>query len=92
MSLSQAKLNLEQAKSAINSFLGLEKNVHSGMHNSFNDSFFKVEVDQAITKAYDNNPDLLSYEQQLIEANRQIAEARGRNGIDANVQVNLGIQ
>ena len=90
MSLSQAKLNLEQAKSAINSFLGLEKNVHLECIIPSTIPSFKVEVDQAITKAYDNNPDLLSYEQQLIEANRQIAEARGRNGIDANVQVNLG--
>ncbi len=90
MSLSEAKLDLEQANSEINSFLGLEKNVRIECIIPSQIPSFKIKVDQAMAKAYENNPELLSYKQQLIEANQQIAAARGENGIDASVQVNLG--
>ncbi len=90
MNLSEAKLNLEQAKSEINSFLGLEKNVQIECLIPSKIPSFKIKVDQALAKAYENNPDLLSYKQQLIEANQRIAEARGENGIDASILVNLG--
>jgi len=90
MELSRSKLNLQQAKSAINSFLGLDKNVKIECIIPNHVPSFKIKVDNVLEKAYENNPDLLSYQQQLIEADENIASARGDNGIDANIQLGLG--
>ncbi len=90
MELREAKLDLQQARSEINSFLGLEKNVEIECIIPSQIPSFKIQANKAMEKAYTNNPDLLSYKQELIEADQDIAEAKGENGIDASVQLNLG--
>ncbi len=90
MDLSEAKLDLVQARSELNSFLGMEKNVKIECIIPSQIPTFKIKTNKALEKAYENNPDLLSYNQQLIEADQSIAAAKGENGISAEVDLNLG--
>ncbi len=88
--LSKAKLSLQQAKSEINSFLGLDKNINIKCIIPKQIPSFKIKVKQALEKAYENNPDLLSYKQQLLEADQEIAKAKSNNGVNANITLKLG--
>ncbi|MGQ1786853.1 TolC family protein [Saccharicrinis sp. GN24d3] len=90
IALSKSKVDLEQARYSINSFLGLDDNVNIICVLPSEIPEFKIQVDEAMAMALENNPDILNYKQQLIEADRGIAQARGNNGIDASVSANFG--
>ncbi len=90
MSLTRSKINLQQARSSLNSFLGFEDNVKIKCILPSQIPEFKINVDDALVQAYENNPQILQYDQQLIEANRDIARAKGENGISANINAGFG--
>ncbi|TLX72333.1 TolC family protein [Labilibacter sediminis] len=90
MALSRAKIDLYQSRVSLNSFLGFEENVHIECIVPRKIPSFKINADYALDQAFTNNPDLLNYEQQLIEANREIARARTDNGINASIYGNYG--
>lgn len=88
--LSRAKVNLEQARSSINSFLGFDENVNIQCILPSSIPEFKIQVDEAMAMAYENNPDVLNFEQQLIQANQNVASAKGKGGIDVDIEANFG--
>lgn len=90
MSLSRSKIDLYQARVSLNSFLGFEDNVLIKCTVPNKIPALKIDADKALDQAFINNPDLIKYEQQLIEANREIAQARTENGINASVYGNYG--
>ncbi|MEA1896989.1 MAG: TolC family protein, partial [Bacteroidota bacterium] len=49
-----------------------------------------VDVSQALSLAYENNPEILGLERQLIEAERDVAVARGEKGLNANLTARFG--
>ncbi len=91
MELNRTKLNLQQAKSAINSFLGFDDNVNLECVVPADIPTFKVMVDDAMAMAFENNPQMLNFKEQLLNAERQIAQARAENGFNANVTADIGI-
>ena len=88
--LSKAKVNLHQARSSLNSFLGFDDNVFIECVLPSKIPSLKVKVEEAMGLAYENNPDLLNYEQQLIEADRDIASARSQYGMSVEADANVG--
>lgn len=90
MALSKSKVELEQARSKINSFLGFDDNVNIECVLPSEIPSFKIKVDEALEMAIENNPEILNFQQQLIEADRDVANAKGKRGIEASVSANLG--
>jgi outer membrane protein TolC len=90
MALSKAKINLQQAQMRLNSFLGFEDNIAIMCLLPHKIPSIKIEVNEALQKAYANNPQILSFEQQLTEARRNVAKAKGENGINLNLKANAG--
>lgn len=90
MALSKAKIGLYQARFALNSFLGVEKNVIIDCIIPSKIPSLKINPSDAMEKALANNPEILSFEQELIEADRDIAEAKGDNGISVDFDANFG--
>lgn len=88
--LSRARVNLEQARSTINSFLGFDENVNIRCILPSSIPEFKIQVDDALAMAYENNPDVISFEQQLIQADSEIARAKGTDGFDVGIRANFG--
>ncbi len=88
--LSRASVNLEQARSTINSFLGFDKNVRIQCILPSSIPQFKIKVDEALAMAYENNPDILNFEQRLIQADSEIADAKGNGGVDVRIRANFG--
>lgn len=90
MALSKAKIDLRQARFYLNSFLGFEDHVKIECLIPNKIPAFKINTDEALDEAFANNPNILQYKQQLLEAQQNIAKARGENGINASVYGNYG--
>ncbi len=90
LALSKAKISLYQARYSLNSFLGLEENIKINCLIPSEIPSFKINTSKALEKAFENNPEILNFEQQLIEADRDIAKAKRNNGISADLDANFG--
>jgi outer membrane protein TolC len=90
--LTKSKLNLQQSKFTLNNFLGLEKNVSIKCIVPYKIENNDLEIDNVMALAIENNPQVLGFNQQLLEANRKIAETRGSSGLAASVKGNFGIE
>lgn len=50
-----------------------------------------LDVEQVLQLAFDNNPDMITYERQLIEAQKNVAQQRANRGFQANLNVAFGL-
>jgi len=91
LAVTKAKIMLQQTRSSLNSLLGLNKDVVINCIVPDKIPELKVDVNEVMKFVLENNPDFLGYEQQLLEANRRIAETRATSGLNATVQANIGI-
>ncbi|WP_341836452.1 TolC family protein [Chitinophaga pollutisoli] len=49
-----------------------------------------VQADRVLEEAYANNAQSLAYERRIREARRDVAKAKGENGLNASLNANLG--
>lgn len=89
--LSRSEVDLRQANAALSSFLGLDDDVWVKCIVPAEIPKLQVEVDRALSLALENNPDILSYERQLLEAAKSVKQTRANNGVSANIRANLGV-
>lgn len=89
--LSRSEVDLRQANAALSSFLGLDDDVWVKCIVPAEIPELQVEVDRALSLALENNPDILSYERQLLEAAKSVKQTRANNGVSANIRANLGV-
>lgn len=90
-SLKQAQIEYETAKFRLRSYLGYNENVD--LELIINDSVptFKIEDSQAVEFANQNNPDILEYNKQLIEADREVAQAKAGRFFSAELTGSIGL-
>jgi outer membrane protein TolC len=88
----KANQGLVRARSDLNSFLALEKGtiVECTLPSSVS-SKLQIDVDEAIQKAMENNPDVLSQQQRLLEADRNVAQTKANNGLSVNINASAGL-
>jgi outer membrane protein TolC len=89
--LTKAKLSLQQSRFSLNSYLGLDDNVV--ITCKIPDQIIKrdINIDNALTLAIENNPQILGFNQQLLEAQRNVAQTRSQTGLGATVSGNFGL-
>lgn len=90
MTLTQAKTGLRQSRTRLNSYLGLDKNINIECIIPDDMPGIKVDVNKALGLMQENNPDILSLEQDILEANMRVAETRASSGLEANISANVG--
>jgi len=76
--LAQAKLDLESSALAVNSFIGLDPNTLIQLESPENVPDFDVNVDNAISLAFQNRAEALAFQRRKIEAEAAVAEAKGQ--------------
>jgi len=91
LSKTKAEIALQRARQQLNSFLSINKDIQIVPLIPDQIPTLKIESDQAIGLAKENSPEILGYEEQLINANKNVAQAKSTNGITANLSANLGI-
>ncbi|MCA1481696.1 TolC family protein, partial [Bradyrhizobium sp. NBAIM08] len=52
--------------------------------------FMKVEVDKVLTEAYENRSDAIAFVRRIAEAKKDVARAKGDNGLNATLTARLG--
>lgn len=89
-SLQTAKMNLQSSQSNLRSFLGYNDKVDLELVIDFNIPALQVVYDRALELALANSPDILSYERQLLEAERSVAQAKSQKGLNVSWTGNYG--
>jgi len=90
LAVTKAKISLQQTRSSLNSILGLERDVIINCIVPDEIPELKLNVNEVMKYVLKNNPDLLNYEQQILESKQRVAETRSQ-GINAKVQASIGI-
>ncbi|HHU57648.1 MAG TPA: TolC family protein, partial [Bacteroidales bacterium] len=91
LELSRSEVDLRQANASLSSFLGLGDDVWIKCIVPAEIPELQIEVDRALSLALENNPDILGYQRQMLEAARSVQQTRANNGISANIRANLGL-
>lgn len=89
--LNQSQIDLEVKRFQLNSFLGLNQEERIELVIPSQIPELSVELSSALDQAWKNNPDILSRQRQLIEANRGVAEARAEKGLNATLFASFGL-
>ncbi|HAN19583.1 MAG: hypothetical protein A2X13_14930 [Bacteroidetes bacterium GWC2_33_15] len=89
-SLNSAMVDLEVKKFQLRSFLGFNEQVDLKLIIPKEIPELTVQVDRALEIATRNNPDIISFERQLIEARRDVAKARSEKGLQADLYASVG--
>ena len=89
-SLNSAMVDLEVKKFQLRSFLGFNEKVDLALIIPKEIPELTIDVDQAMGIATENNPDIISFERQLIEARRDVAKARSERGLQADLFASIG--
>ena len=89
-SLNAAKVDLEIKKFRLRSFLGFNEKVDLKLIIPREIPELTVDVAQALQIAQENNPDIVGYERQLIEAERDVAKAKSGKGLQADLYASVG--
>jgi outer membrane protein TolC len=89
--LNEATLDLEVRKFRLRSFLGYNETVDIELELDPRVPVFRPDLGKAIHEALDNNPEILQFERQLIEADRDVARARSEMGFNADLFAVYGL-
>ncbi|MGF1585244.1 MAG: TolC family protein [Bacteroidales bacterium] len=89
--LNEATLQLEIGKFRLRSFLGYNETVDIELIIDPNVPVFKPDLGKALEEALNNNPEMLEYERQLIEADRDVARTRAERGFNADLFAVYGL-
>jgi len=90
LAVTKSKISIQQTRSSLNSLLGLDRDVVINCIIPDKIPEMKLNVNEVMKYVLENNPEMLTYEQLMLEARRRVAESRSQ-GINAKVQANIGI-
>ncbi|MFO8000605.1 MAG: TolC family protein [Marinilabilia sp.] len=91
MAVDRARINLREAQAELTSFLGMEDDIVIDCVVPDDIPGVKIDPEKAMAMAVENNPDILDYRQQMMEAEQDIARARSESGLSADIRANLGV-
>ncbi len=89
--LNDAKVEVEHRRSRLRSFLGFNETAELELIIPEEIPDVSIEAQRAVTKARENNPEMLNYERLIIEAERDVAEAEAARGFQADLFAVYGL-
>ncbi len=89
--LTKAKIDIEMMQNRLRSFLGFKDNVDISLELDEEVSNLKVPYDKALDYALSRNPNIISYNRQLLEAERNVADVKSRKGITLDMSASFGL-
>jgi outer membrane protein TolC len=92
LSVTKANQNLVRTRSDLNSFLALEKGtIIECILPSKVTSTLQIDVDEAIQKSLQNNPDMLTQRRRLLESDQSVAQTKAENGLSVYLNASAGL-
>lgn len=89
--VSQAKLDLETSTLNLNTYIGEGENQSLRLIEPKEIPEFSVDSDKALEEAKKNRQRYLSFKRQTIEAERDVARAKGETGLNMDLTGNFGL-
>ncbi len=89
--LTKSKIDLQMRKARLMRFLGYNANIDFELVTSTDVPQFQVDVDKATELASQNNPQMLSMDRQLLEAQMNVAQAKANARFNADLRASYGL-
>ena len=89
--LNDAMLNLATSKNRLRSYLGFNESVDISIIIPEHVPELQLNLDRIMDLAKENNPDLMAYQRQIIEAQRNVAVAKANRGFTADIYARFGL-
>lgn len=85
-----AKRDMEIAALTLRSYAGIEgsSKIQLDMPDAVRQ--FEVPAEKVLAEAFENRSDAIAFVRRIAEAKRDVAKARGENGLNATLRANLG--
>ena len=88
----QADMNLRDKEIRLRSFLGYNENVRLELILPTEIPNLQVDMKEVLDLAMKNNPDIMNYQLNLLNAQASLAQAKGENGFNGNITASYGLQ
>ena len=89
--LINARFELEERMQKFRSFLGVQQEVELKVITEDNVPKFQVPLDEALKMAFENSPDIDSYELRKLQSQSNLASAKANAGLKADLYVQFGL-
>jgi outer membrane protein TolC len=89
--LSKASMELKNADFELKSYVGLPQNEKLELNNPLNITLFSIDPVKALEQARLNRKEGSQYKRRLIEAERDLLNAKRSNGLSASLQGSYGL-
>lgn len=89
--LNQARMNLKNADFELKKYIGLEQTRNIELKIPLDINLFKIDPQLALAKAKENRRETTYYKRRLIDADRQLAEAKSKTGVNATLRGSFGL-
>jgi outer membrane protein TolC len=84
--------NLQDMEQRLRSFLGYRESVNIELIIPSETPEFTVNAEDVLNKAMDNNPEMIGFDVQLLEAQQTVAQRRAEKGLNANINLSYGLK
>jgi len=89
--LNKSKIELEMRRARLRRFLGFNESIDFELITSKDVPDFNVDVNKATEMARQNNPQILSMDIQILEAQQNVAQARANARFNADLVASYGL-
>lgn len=90
-SLNQARMELKNADFELRTYIGLKQDQPLELVIPLKMTLFNINPDVALTKAKENRKESTYYQRRLINADRELAEAKSNTGVKATLTGSFGL-
>ena len=88
----EAEMNLRDREIRLRSFLGFNENVRLELILPSKIPDLQVNVQEVLDLAHSNNPEMLSQQLTLLQAQSSVAQAKAEKGLNANLTASFGLR
>jgi outer membrane protein TolC len=89
--LNQASMDLKNADFELKSYVGIDQNMDIELDMPLNIRLFEVDSEKALQEALANRKETTQYKRRLIEADRDLTQAKRSNGLSATLRGSYGL-
>ena len=90
-SLNRSRMDLKNADFDLKSYTGIDQSENIDLEMPLNITLFNIDKDKAIEEAKANRKEMPQYKRRLIEADRQLAQAKSNSGLNFTLQGSYGV-
>jgi len=89
--LNQARMDLKNADFQLKKYIGLDQDRQIELSIPLNITLFEIDPQLALAKAKENRKETTYYQRRLINADRELAQAKSSTGLSATLRGSFGL-